>query len=42
MKSFIKNTADNLKFVKQKELDDLNSKLDEIESKIEKQKENNK
>ncbi|MBN2893213.1 MAG: hypothetical protein JXL97_15185 [Bacteroidales bacterium] len=36
MKSFIKKTAETLKFAKKKEVDDLNKRLEEIESKMEK------
>lgn len=35
MKSFVKKTAETLKFAKKKDIDGLNKRLDEVESKIE-------
>lgn len=35
LKDFVKKTAEKLKFAKHNDLDDLNKRLDEIESKIE-------
>ncbi len=34
LKEFVKKTAEKLKFVKKTDLDDMNKRLDEIESKI--------
>ncbi len=42
MKGFVKKTAENLKFAKRKDVENLNKRLDEIESKIEKAKEEKK
>lgn len=38
MKDFVKKTAETLKFAKKRDLEDLNKRLDEIESKVEGEK----